>query len=31
VEWNEENNHLYMIGPAEETFSGNFSYVKSAG
>jgi len=31
VEWNEENNHLFMIGPAVETFSGTFNYIKSAG
>jgi len=27
VEWNEENDHLYMIGPAVEIFSGTFNYV----
>jgi len=27
VEWNEENDHLYMIGPAVEIFSGTFDYV----
>ncbi len=27
VEWNEENNHLYMIGPAVEIFSGVFEYT----
>jgi diaminopimelate epimerase len=27
VEWNEENDHLYMIGPAVEIFSGVFEYT----
>ena len=27
VEWNEENDHLYMIGPAVEIFSGMFEYT----
>jgi diaminopimelate epimerase len=27
IEWNEENNHLYMIGPAVEIFSGTFNYM----
>jgi diaminopimelate epimerase len=27
IEWNEENGHLYMIGPAVETFSGVFNYI----
>ena len=31
VEWNEENDHLFMIGPAVEIFSGIFDYIKSAG
>jgi diaminopimelate epimerase len=31
IEWNAENGHLYMIGPAVETFSGTFNYIKSAG
>jgi diaminopimelate epimerase len=26
IEWDEENDHLYMVGPAVETFSGTFSY-----
>jgi diaminopimelate epimerase len=26
IEWNTENDHLYMIGPAVETFSGVFEY-----
>jgi diaminopimelate epimerase len=26
IEWDAENNHLYMIGPAVETFSGIFDY-----
>jgi diaminopimelate epimerase len=24
IEWNEENNHVYMTGPAVEVFSGNW-------
>lgn len=31
IEWSEENDHLFMIGPAVETFSGVFDYIKSAG
>lgn len=31
IEWNEKNGHLFMIGPAVETFSGVFNYIKSAG
>jgi len=31
VEWSEENDHLIMIGPAVETFSGVFNYIKNAG
>jgi diaminopimelate epimerase len=31
IEWNAGNDHLYMIGPAVETFSGTFNYIKSAG
>jgi len=31
IEWNEKNDHLYMIGPVVETFSGTFNYIKSAG
>ena len=31
IEWNEENDHLFMIGPAVETFSGIFNYIRSAG
>jgi diaminopimelate epimerase len=27
VEWNEENDHLYMIGPAVEIFSGVFEFT----
>jgi diaminopimelate epimerase len=27
IEWNAENDHLHMIGPAVETFSGVFEYV----
>jgi diaminopimelate epimerase len=30
IEWNAENDHLYMIGPAEETFSGTFNYIRTA-
>ncbi|MCJ7578612.1 MAG: diaminopimelate epimerase [candidate division Zixibacteria bacterium] len=29
IEWNAENDHLYMIGPAVETFSGVFEYESS--
>ncbi len=28
IEWNEENDHLFMIGPAVEIFSGTFNYIK---
>ena len=31
IEWDEENDHLFMIGPAVETFSGVFNYIKNAG
>jgi diaminopimelate epimerase len=31
IEWSEENDHLFMIGPAVETFSGVFNYIKNAG
>ena len=31
IEWNEKDGHLYMIGPAVETFSGIFNYIKTAG
>jgi diaminopimelate epimerase len=31
IEWKAENDHLYMIGPAVETFSGTFEYIKTAG
>ena len=31
IEWNEENDHLYMIGPAVETYSGVFDYVPRPG
>jgi diaminopimelate epimerase len=31
IEWSEENDHLFMIGPAVEIFSGVFNYIKSAG
>ena len=27
IEWNAENDHLYMIGPAVETLSGVFEYI----
>ncbi|MFQ6031451.1 MAG: diaminopimelate epimerase, partial [Candidatus Zixiibacteriota bacterium] len=30
IEWNEEDDHLFMIGPAVETFSGTFNYIKTA-
>lgn len=30
IEWNEKNDHLYMIGPAVEAFSGTFKYIKTA-
>jgi diaminopimelate epimerase len=29
IEWNAENDHLYMTGPAVETFSGVFEYESS--
>ena len=31
IEWSEENDHLFLIGPATETFSGIFNYIKTAG
>ena len=31
IEWNEKDDHLYMIGPAVETFSGTFTYIKNTG
>ncbi len=31
IEWDEENDRLFMIGPAVETFSGVFNYIKNAG
>jgi diaminopimelate epimerase len=31
IEWSEENDHLFMIGPAVETFSGVFNYTKNGG
>jgi diaminopimelate epimerase len=31
IEWSEQNDHLFMIGPAVETFSGIFNYIRSAG
>jgi len=24
IQWNEKNNHVYMTGPAEEVFTGEF-------
>lgn len=30
IEWDAENDHLYMIGPAVESFSGTFGYIKTA-
>jgi diaminopimelate epimerase len=30
IEWDEKNDHLYMIGPAVESFSGTFEYIKTA-
>jgi diaminopimelate epimerase len=30
IEWDGENDHLYMTGPAVETFSGTFNYIKNA-
>lgn len=30
IEWNAENDHLYMIGPAVENFSGTLEYIKTA-
>jgi diaminopimelate epimerase len=29
IEWNAENDHLYMTGPAVEVFSGIFDYLKT--
>jgi len=26
VNWNEKNNHIYVIGPSEEVFSGLYDY-----
>jgi diaminopimelate epimerase len=31
IEWNEKTDHLFMIGPAVETFSGTFNYIKTTG
>lgn len=31
IEWNEQNDHLFMMGPAVEIFSGIFNYIMSAG
>jgi len=31
IEWNEENDHLFMIGPAVEIFSGTFNYKETPG
>jgi diaminopimelate epimerase len=31
IEWSEKDDHLFMIGPAVEIFSGVFNYIKNAG